>query len=74
MSNFDVATIQTATNAYEERVIVAPRTEDGTVLLDSCPRGTIEVRSYPTAKAAANRMGVHVRTVYAQLAKFRSEA
>lgn len=61
----DVATMQTATNQYEDRVIVAPRDGDS-ILLDSCPRGTVDVHSYPTAAKAAAAMGVSVSTVYRQ--------
>lgn len=64
---YDVATIQTQINNFVKRAIVAPRTDDGTVLLDSCPAGTTDVRSFPTAKAAAAYMGVSTSTVYRQM-------
>lgn len=65
----DVARIQTGANAYADRAFHAPRTDDGkTVLLDACPRGTVEVRTFLSVKAAADHMKVSPRTVRRQIA------
>jgi hypothetical protein len=63
----DVATIQTATHAFTRRAIVAPRTDDGTVLLDCCPHGTMDVHTFATARKAAEFARVSVSTIYRQL-------
>lgn len=63
---FDVATIQVNMNQCIKLVIIAPTTEDGTVTLDTCPRGTLEVHTFRRAKDAAAFMKVSPSTVYRQ--------
>ena len=67
---FSFATIQTGPHWFEERFVIAPRLEDGTVLLDACPAGTMSVRTFPNAKAAAAAKGVSLSTIY----RWRREA
>lgn len=64
----DVATIQTDFNSVEKRVINAPRQGDS-VLLDLCPKGTLEVHSFNSVKEAAQFMNCSVSTVRRQAAK-----
>lgn len=58
MQEIDVALIQRDQEKAFECIIRAPRSLDGAILLDYCPRGTHSVKCFNSVKAAADYMEI----------------
>ena len=63
---FTVAHIETDQNVIVKRIVNVLRDEEGKVLLDSCPAGTLRTYTFNTASAAAAHMNVSLSAVYRQ--------